>query len=527
MHIFFIKSPPSYCDASLSPSPESTTHLGHYGLIAGVFDELEISELIDTLLPKKSGHNISHSTVIKAMCINGLGFTERRLYLFPDFFENLPIERLLGEGVLPEHLNDDVFGRTLDKIHEYGAIELFNQVILQAIKHVPINHRFYHSDTTNFSVYGDYENENNDKTINITYGHPKDKRVDLLRFTISMVTDQKGIPLFVRALDGNSSDKKAIIKTIKELTKNLNLDERVYHVADSAFYMEENIKEIGNNAFFISRVPATISQAKELLKENVILETCSDERYSCSETKSCYGGIEQLWVVFCSEEMKKKEEKTFDKHVIKELEATKKNLKKLSNREFACEADARIAAEKWLKENESYEFTTLGIETKVYRLENKKGRPRKGEKVQTFYRIEAEIKHNHKKLQERREKLGRFILTTNDLELTPDQLLKYYKEQGTVERGFRFLKDRSFRVSEVYLKKESRIEALAMVMVLCLLLYSIAEWKLRKRLEDTKEAIRNQVKKKIQAPTMKWVFFKFRRITELKIEVEGKKLKKY
>ena len=72
--------------------------------------------------------------------------------------------------------------------------------------------------------------------------------------------------------------------------------------------------------------------------------------------------------------------------------------------------------------------------------------------------------------------------------MTPDQLLKYYKEQGTVERGFRFLKDKSFRVSEVYLKKESRIEALAMVMVLCLLLYSIAEWKLRTRLEDSKRS---------------------------------------
>jgi transposase len=65
-----------------------------------------------------------------------------------------------------------------------------------------------------------------------------------------------------------------------------------------------------------------------------------------------------------------------------------------------------------------------------------------------------------------------------------------------------------------------------MVMVLCLLLYSIAEWKLRAKLEDTKEAIRNHVKKKTQTPTMKWVFFLFRRITELTIEIEGKRIKK-
>jgi transposase len=50
--------------------------------------------------------------------------------------------------------------------------------------------------------------------------------------------------------------------------------------------------------------------------------------------------------------MKKKDEKTFDEKLLKEFEAVEKSLKKLSNREFACEADARIAAEQWLKENE-------------------------------------------------------------------------------------------------------------------------------------------------------------------------------
>ena len=48
-----------------------------------------------------------------------------------------------------------------------------------------------------------------------------------------------------------------------------------------------------------------------------------------------------------------------------------------------------------------------------------------------------------------------------------------------MEKGFRFIKDKSFRVSEVYLKKPQRIEALSMIMVLTLMIYSVAEWKLR------------------------------------------------
>jgi len=42
----------------------------------------------------------------------------------------------------------------------------------------------------------------------------------------------------------------------------------------------------------------------------------------------------------------------------------------------------------------------------------------------------------------------------------------------------------------------------------------------------SKGGYRNQVKKKTQTPTMKWVFFLFRRITELEIEIERKRIKK-
>jgi len=72
--------------------------------------------------------------------------------------------------------------------------------------------------------------------------------------------------------------------------------------------------------------------------------------------------------------------------------------------------------------------------------------------------------------------LGRFVLATNDVDLEADTILKYYKGQQSVERGFRFLKDKSLRVAEVFLKKESRIEALSMIMVLCLFVYAAAEW---------------------------------------------------
>ena len=500
----------------------TTTTLSHLGLVSGTFDELGIADIIDANIPKNRSHNIPHSTVMKAMCVNGLGFNESRLYLYSKYFENLPTERLLGKGILPEHINDDVLGRTLDKIHEHGCTELFNKIVLKAMKNVPLDKHILHNDTTSFSLYGNYEKHDSEvNTIEITYGHPKDNRWDLKRYVLNMMCNQEGIPLFIETLSGNASDKTTLVKAVKKIQNNLELDEKVYHIADSAIYSEDNITELGEKTLWITRVPATINEVKDLQNTDVKLEFCTDERYSYHETISSYGGMEQKWVLIQSKATKKRMEKTFDINIEKKLDVAKKSLNKLKRIEYACEKDANKAAEKWLKEHQMCIFKKLSIESKSHRIGGKKGRPKKGEELETCYLIKAKIKFDEQMMAQERKKLGRFVLATNDLDLTVDEILTYYKSQGNVERGFMFLKDKSFHVSEVYLKKESRIEALSMIMVLCLFLYSIAQWKLRGRLKETNKFVKNQVKKPSQNPTMKWVFFMFRRITELAIPVNG------
>ena len=243
----------------------TTTTLSHLGLVSGTFDELGIADIIDTIIPKNRKHNLPHSTVIKAMCLNGLGFNESRLYLYSNYFENLPTERLLGKGILPEHINDNVLGITLDKIYESGCTELFNKIVLKAMKNVSLDKHILHNDTTSFSLYGNYENRDPElNTIEITYGHPKDMRWDLKRYVLSMVCNQEGIPLFVETLSENASDKTTLVKNVKKIQKSLELDEKVYHIADSAIYSEDSITELGENTLWITRVPATINELKVL-----------------------------------------------------------------------------------------------------------------------------------------------------------------------------------------------------------------------------------------------------------------------
>jgi transposase len=93
-----------------------------------------------------------------------------------------------------------------------------------------------------------------------------------------------------------------------------------------------------------------------------------------------------------------------------------------------------------------------------------------------------------------------------------------YKEQGGVERGFRFLKDPLFMASSVFVKKLERIIALSLIMVLCLLVYRLAEYRLRARLAETEQTIPDQVGKPRARPTMRWVFQCFEGIELLHVQ---------
>ena len=112
-------------------------------------------------------------------------------------------------------------------------------------------------------------------------------------------------------------------------------------------------------------------------------------------------------------------------------------------------------------------------------------------------------------------KAGRFILATNILdedELSNQHVLLEYKAQQSNERGFRFLKDPLFFTSSVFVKSPERVEAIAMIMGLCLLVYNLAQRKLRQALLLSESSIRNQVKKFTNKPTMRWIFQMFQSV---------------
>ncbi len=138
-----------------------------------------------------------------------------------------------------------------------------------------------------------------------------------------------------------------------------------------------------------------------------------------------------------------------------------------------------------------------------------KGRPKANAVVKDFeWQIIATFVTDEARIESQRQQKACFIIATNlpGSELGDYDVFQAYKNQSHVERGFRFLKDPLFFVSSLFLKKPSRIQGLLMVMTLSLLVYSIAERRMRQQLAAANESLPNQINIPTKTPTLRWVF---------------------
>lgn len=491
-----------------------TKRLDHLGIVAGICHEIGLVDTIDEMLPTPSGRKVSCGQATLAMVLNGLGFTGRALYLMPEYLENKPVDLLIDEALVASDFNDDTLGRALDELFQAGITELFAQVAQNAVSTYQLDVAFAHTDTSSFSLSGQYESEVAQEAeavygaIKITHGYSKDHRPDLKQVVVTLITNQKGrIPLWLEALDGNSSDKTSFRETVDAYCRHLAADDEMpWFVLDSAAYTAENIAHWGTTKRWVTRVPETIKEATNAL-QSVTTKSMTDlgNGYAIHATTSEYGGVKQRWLVVYSVKAEQRERNQLDKRVAKEAVQADKAVKALSNQTFGCEADARQAVAKASKKLTWHHLTATYHPVEKYL---QRGRPAKGAKRQVVgWQVQAACQVDDEQLSEAQKWLGRFLLATNELDterLPDEKILDNYKEQATtVERGFRFLKDPLFFADSLFLKSPARIMAMIMVMGLCLLIYALAEWRIREQLQAQNQTIPDQKGKPTQTPTMR------------------------
>jgi transposase len=140
------------------PVPDiSIRNLDHLGLVAALCDELGIAGMIDALLLKKPPAKVSHGQAFVAMLLNRLGFHIGTLHIFPLFFANKPVERLIGPGIRADDLNDDVLKRCQDALFEADVSTLYQVLSEKVVALLGLQGTAVHLYITSFHVDGAYD----------------------------------------------------------------------------------------------------------------------------------------------------------------------------------------------------------------------------------------------------------------------------------------------------------------------------------------------------------------------------------
>jgi transposase len=488
--------------------------LDHLGIVAGVCREIGLAAWLDAQ-DTQSHERVSVGTATVAMILNGLGFSNRRLYLVPQFFATKAVERLLGPGITAEDLNDDCLGRTLDWLYAHDPTTLFAGIALRARRAFGVSARQVHVDTTSFAVTGEYAADLDAHTLAVTYGYSRDHRADLKQWMLALATTRQGdVPLFCQALDGNASDKVSLVAAVEALADQLRAaaaeaeedEAAATFVADSGLYSAENVARLSSAGVrWISRVPDTSMEARTALAVADDAWQQEGDLFWAADRPAPQG---ERWVVVRTTQGEERARATLRRQVDKTREQWEKTLWHLGNQRFACAPDAQAALEQHLKKCPAW----LSVQTQL--VEQPKhvqpGRPRTGATPDHVeWQIVATLAVDEAAVARAVRRQASFLVATNVLDLTQladQELIQTYKGQHSVERGFAFLKDPLFLASSVFVKKPERIVALSLVMVLCLLVYRLAEHRLRQQLATTGQTIPSQVNKPTDRPTMRWVF---------------------
>lgn len=482
-------------------------NLDHLGIVAGVVEQMGLVEKINTCLGMHPQQKVSPGQGVKAMILNGLGFVSAPLYLYESFFAGKATEHLLGKGIQAQHLNDDYLGRLLDKIAGYGGSKLFSVIAMAAHKEYGLQTNRYHLDSSSMSVEGNYESTEA-SGVKITYGYSKDHRPDLKQFILEMIcSNDGGIPLAMGIADGNQADKAVFGERLQTFAQQWDVEGML--VADSALYSQDNLQRLGKLKW-LTRVPLTLAQAQEVVEQypTEALTASQQEGYRLGTVCSCYGDVPQLWVLVENTARIETDYQRVDKQVSRHQRQAQKQLRQHQKIDFRCAEDARAQTQRLVQKWTYHDLCNVAVVAIPHYEQT--GRPAQGAKPSHYtYRITATLVTDTEAIARVKRRAGRFILATNDVhnrEHSGDSLLRDYRGQQAPERGFRFLKDPLFFTSSVFLKTPERIAALAIVMGLSLMVYSLAQRQVRQALAAADDTVLDQRRRPTQRPTLRWLF---------------------
>ena len=472
-----------------------------------IIDKLGLVKIIDERVDWDKSHwGISPGNLAKALVLSTFTDIRAPLTHIQDRLYDFDLPYLIGPEANMQSVNSFNVGRALERIGESGPDSIYETMALTTLTEYEIPVRRMNSDTTTLSFYGEYDvekmnltAEEKEEVLRIEKGYNKDGRPQSKQVLVGQVTNEHGLPLINKVMDGATSDvewNKKALDHLDEMQKK-GFKSGIY-VADCKLVTEGLISRMHNSENriqFVSRCPANFENK---LESRIIERAYASgdwegigpigggkdaSSYRCVSFIESVCGTPTRLLAAESSALAAKAEQTLDKEKMK-LEPLISGLEK---KKFACRADAEKEYGRFLAQKELKLFDCIKDITET--IEEKWPRGRRGNNtrpaVVTTYQIRIkEVVRNPEACRRYLQNKSCFVVISNviDENVANRELLEAYKGQHVVENSFRQLKSPNL-ASVVYLKNPKRIAALTMLLTFSLLIRALIQYRLRDGLQ--------------------------------------------
>lgn len=395
-----------------------------------------------------------------------------------------------------EPLGDDVLGRSLDRLFQSDRASLMTALVMQAIRTFDIQTSQIHNDSTSIKFCGAYTHQH-PKAIQLCRGFSKDHRPDLKQLVYSLSVSADGaVPVHYKAYAGNQNDADTHLETWRCLCRILGRRDFIY-VADCKLCAGPTLLQLEQEGGrFITVVPHGWSETVEFAK---LAADCKVRWQPLWSRRACRKpgrrerfevavGLYQLKEGFRIHWYRSSEKCLYDAQARQERIATAlKSLERLNQRRGRgpkTEPAIRRAAENTLARYRVKNLITyqIAVAEEVRFVQRTRGKP---SDRTTYRRVVKTVpvlsaSQNATAIAAAKTMDGVFPYVTNT-DLSALEVLKKYKYQPCLEKRH-FLGKSVLEIAPVFLKKNTRIEALMFLFFIAQLIGALIERTIRQNM---------------------------------------------
>lgn len=213
--------------------------LGALPVVARFCERLDIRGIVDRAVPVRDVAILTHGQVVEILIANRLTSPQPLVHV-ERWAEAWAVEEIFGAE--PWALNDDRIGRALDAIAPHLEA-IVGSIGARAINEFGLDVSRLHWDMTSISMHGDYD-KLEAGFVEPSYGHPKDRRVDLKQVQTGLaVTGDGGVPIMARPFDGRAAEINQVVGAMESL-RDVCAQRRFLLIGDSKLVSFDNLSQI-------------------------------------------------------------------------------------------------------------------------------------------------------------------------------------------------------------------------------------------------------------------------------------------